>query len=59
MWSAGVRWADAIAMALLRREPIRMKESSAFNYLAGRALFGGRLDAIGHSEMVARDSYKP
>jgi hypothetical protein len=57
----GCGGADAVAMALLRREPIRMKESPAFigDYLAGRALFVGRLDAIGHSKMVARDSFKP
>ena len=38
-----------------------MKEPPAFigDYLAGRALFVGRLDAIGHSKMVARDSFKP
>jgi hypothetical protein len=48
-------------MALLRREPIPMKESLAFigDFLAGRALFVGRLDVIGHSKMVARDSFKP
>ena len=57
----GCGGADAVAIALLRPRADRMKEPPAFigDYLAGRALFVGRLDAIGHSKMVARDSFKP